>query len=267
MSSFFSKTDLFTLQSEGADRNNFVSLIVNNEGSYSAAITRKVARHLDIEEDNACSFFGNDSDKNCQNYSVDEEVVEFYMLDIDRQIPENSFSYLDERFEKIKSSKKTDIDKNNRFKQPASYAANSPWLPKSTYKEPSLFKEEELDALDDMNLIPINPVLARSVTVKMLLCSFLANTSKTDMEKFVKGNMQQVYDHFFESAENLKFTNYADWVTDYLVSCSCPPDEDETLWATSMALAIQQILLPYEKDNPYIHGYIDALDSIILQEI
>lgn len=42
MPSFFSGTDLNTLREEGNDRNHFVSLIVNNEGKYTAAITRKV---------------------------------------------------------------------------------------------------------------------------------------------------------------------------------------------------------------------------------
>ena len=42
MSTFFSNTDINTLKSEGKDRVHFVSLIVNNEGTYSAAITRKI---------------------------------------------------------------------------------------------------------------------------------------------------------------------------------------------------------------------------------
>ena len=42
MSTFFSGTDLNTLQEEGYHRNHFVSLIVNNEGEYTAAITRKI---------------------------------------------------------------------------------------------------------------------------------------------------------------------------------------------------------------------------------
>ena len=36
---FFSGTDLNTLQEEGSDMNNFLSLIVNNAGQYTAAIT------------------------------------------------------------------------------------------------------------------------------------------------------------------------------------------------------------------------------------
>lgn len=42
MRTFFSGTDRNTLLKEGADCNNFLSLIVNNEGTYTAAITRRV---------------------------------------------------------------------------------------------------------------------------------------------------------------------------------------------------------------------------------
>ena len=42
MATFFSGTDTATLKQEGWNMNNFVSLIVNNAGEYTAGITRKV---------------------------------------------------------------------------------------------------------------------------------------------------------------------------------------------------------------------------------
>lgn len=45
METFFSGTDLSTLKEEGKDRNHFLSLIVNNKGTYSAKITRKIQYH------------------------------------------------------------------------------------------------------------------------------------------------------------------------------------------------------------------------------
>ena len=42
MQTFFSGTDRNTLLKEGTDCNNFLSLIVNNKGIYTAAITRRV---------------------------------------------------------------------------------------------------------------------------------------------------------------------------------------------------------------------------------
>ena len=48
MTTFFSSTDTNTLKEEGSDVNHFVSLIVNNAGTYNAAITRKVDIKNDI---------------------------------------------------------------------------------------------------------------------------------------------------------------------------------------------------------------------------
>ena len=42
MAAFFSGQDQSTLREEGNERNCFISLIVNNAGSYVAAITRKI---------------------------------------------------------------------------------------------------------------------------------------------------------------------------------------------------------------------------------
>lgn len=42
MATFFSGTDTSTLLQEGMDRNHFLSLIVNNAGTYSAKITRRI---------------------------------------------------------------------------------------------------------------------------------------------------------------------------------------------------------------------------------
>jgi len=49
-STFFSGTDTGTLLQEGKDCNNFLSLIVNNAGVYTAAITRKLVNECTIIE-------------------------------------------------------------------------------------------------------------------------------------------------------------------------------------------------------------------------
>ena len=50
MSTFFSGVDTNTLLEEGIDRAHFVSLIVNNKGSYTAGITRRVTATYNIKE-------------------------------------------------------------------------------------------------------------------------------------------------------------------------------------------------------------------------
>ena len=61
MDTFFSGTDQNTLLQEGTNRNNFLSLIVNNNGKYTAGITRKVVKTItnwvDSKEEKSYQFF------------------------------------------------------------------------------------------------------------------------------------------------------------------------------------------------------------------
>ena len=91
MATFFSGTDVQTLRTEGSDRNNFVSLIVNNAGSYTAAITRKVeyTEKHDIEITGKYPFFG--TRRMCEIpavHSVDEKkktVIEYFEITVEKE--------------------------------------------------------------------------------------------------------------------------------------------------------------------------------------
>lgn len=100
MSTFFSGTDTSTLQEEGNDRNHFVSLIVNNEGKYTAAITRKVSytstRDLTYE-----SFNGTVTKK---NETIEGEEIQYFMLDVIKE-EDNPTQELIKRIEEIKAAK------------------------------------------------------------------------------------------------------------------------------------------------------------------
>lgn len=111
MATFFSGTDTSTLQKEGFDRNNFVSLIVNNEGTYSAAITRKVeyTEKHEIEISGKYPFFG--TRRICEipaSHSHDEKVktiIEYFPLVVEKTTANFSPNEYEERFNKIMASK------------------------------------------------------------------------------------------------------------------------------------------------------------------
>ena len=94
MATFFSGTDTSTLQKEGNDTNNFLSLIVNNEGTYTAAITRKVSYNVKTKTEEHKSgqypFFNTEESIHLEDvrnsYSKDttEEVIEFSYLGIEK---------------------------------------------------------------------------------------------------------------------------------------------------------------------------------------
>lgn len=103
MSTFFSGTDTATLQEEGADRNHFVSLIVNNAGKYTAAITRKVKYHCVRE----LSYEGFDGTVNLPGKEVIEgEEIEYFYLDIVFEEETNDqFNEVASRLKEIKEAK------------------------------------------------------------------------------------------------------------------------------------------------------------------
>ena len=58
MATFFSGTDNNTLLSQGQESNHFLSLIVNNAGEYTAAITRQVSSDYTVNEVKQYKSFG-----------------------------------------------------------------------------------------------------------------------------------------------------------------------------------------------------------------
>lgn len=111
MATFFSGTDTHTLQVEGFDRNNFVSLIVNNAGVYSAAITRKVeyTEHHQVEISGKYPFFGTKRILETPSASTSEEkkktVVEYFDLEIEKHAVEYNPSDYDEMYNALITKK------------------------------------------------------------------------------------------------------------------------------------------------------------------
>ena len=107
MSTFFSGTDLKTLEKEGIDRNHFVSLIVNNAGTYTAAVTRNISVQETSFIRSKYNTFNNvevevDFDKKCEK---EYNKIEYKELNIIQDGYDNSFQELDERLSEIKANK------------------------------------------------------------------------------------------------------------------------------------------------------------------
>jgi len=104
MSTFFSSTDINTLYSEGSERNNFVSLIVNNEGKYNAAITWKETYSIQ----GTASLFGN-----VEQFERDDETNVCYSF-MDIEIEGIDHKILDSRIEELKK-RKNETSKNYSY--------------------------------------------------------------------------------------------------------------------------------------------------------
>ena len=138
MSTFFSGTDLSTLKTEGRDNNHFVSLIVNNDGKYSAAITKRIeSKFTGTKESSYKSFDDELVSEDTVNVEGIDSVIEYYPLNIIMPSPSPK-SELDIRLEEVKKNSNSYI---NRKKAPSTpYVPNTsdpskydPYLPYASY--------------------------------------------------------------------------------------------------------------------------------------
>ena len=107
MSTFFSGTDLGTLQEEGSDMNNFLSLIVNNAGQYTAAITRKVKHIPHVTEVLEYEFFGEEiiNIGNDEYDAIESYEIEYFFLNIEKPTVNIGYTDLFNRIEEISKDK------------------------------------------------------------------------------------------------------------------------------------------------------------------
>lgn len=138
MSTFLSGTDLGTLQEEGSDMNNFLSLIVNNAGQYTAAITRKVKHIPHVTEVLEYEFFGEETINigNDEYDAIESYEIEYFFLNIEKPTVNIGYTDLFNRIEEI-SKDKTKI--TNISREPR---ANL--IVDSTLKATPLYKETNI---------------------------------------------------------------------------------------------------------------------------
>lgn len=223
MSTNFSGTDMSTLQTEGNDTNCFVSLIVNNEGTYSAKITRKVQSKSEITIKNlgtSYEFFGDGSKevkkKDTETKKViDKEVIEYFDLKVERHEVHNSLSYLDERFNEIEKQK---AQSRRTSAIPRKHWADDDRsffdvLHQRNNEEPNLFGKEEDskkpftknlitreedeiydDALDDWEP---DADKVHAAVVHLVTCSLILDPSRFDMRQWTSRHMINMYKKIF----------------------------------------------------------------------
>ena len=153
MSTFFSGTDQNTLQEEGAERNHFVSLIVNNAGKYTAGITRKIKYKKSITY--SYESFSGIVDVPTPAES-EGEAIEWFELNIEIQgEPNDEMKLISNRLDEIKKNKPKAYNKWENFLNPNALTTPSTKNPIKTYTSdekatmPSLFRDyEETDNYD-----------------------------------------------------------------------------------------------------------------------
>ena len=289
MSTFFSGTDTATLKEEGRDRNNFVSLIVNNAGSYTAAITRRI-KSKQVMESVSYEFFGDGEKQDTKKYVSDADEIEWFYLKIEKEGENYSFPDMAARLEEIKKAKE---EKAKKAQTPAYSSGYKPVIansygtkagpanlvnkedskPKVT--QPTLFDNMDDLSFDDNYSLPYGQVTLDKVTLKSLVLQLItgsiiiSNDSKIDITKWAK-SMPALYEKRFgngeEGMENFKmwadtYTEYLTWyVTDEKLK-ELGFDETEICAICAHDMLEELTKLP---ENDYIKGYIDALQKYLV---
>lgn len=289
MSTFFSGTDTATLKEEGRDRNNFVSLIVNNAGSYTAAITRRI-KSKQVKESVSYEFFGDGEKHDTKEYVSDADEIEWFYLKIEKEDENYSFPDMAARLEEIKQAKAEKVKKAQTPVYQGSYKpviANSYGtkagpanLVKKETKRPKVVQASLFDDVDDLPFemgydIPYGQVTFDKVTLKSLVLQLItgsiiiSNDSKIDITKWAK-SMPALYEKRFgkgkEGMKNFKIwaDTYAEYLTWYVTDEKLEElgfDETEICAICAHDMIEELTRLP---ENDYIKGYIDALQKYLI---
>lgn len=277
MATFFSGTDTATLREEGNDRNHFVSLIVNNAGTYTAAITRKLTEKRVINTTFIYRTFDDVEKTGTRTVEVEEEVIAYNMLNIikEGEVTE-PFLEIDERLEAIKKNKAKVVATKAPLSTtsyhgglpftPPTYQGNSKEVSKVA-RQGSLFDEEfmesepprKVEQIADPNELTIDASVVKSITLQLITGSIaIADASRIDPVKWA-GQMTKLFDKRFEKDMSL-FGLWAETMVEFVVTNFVPdefaPFEDEYVSELCQAVYMTLDKLP---QNKYIKSIQDAL--------
>ena len=289
MSTFFSGTDTATLKEEGRDRNNFVSLIVNNAGTYTAAITRRI-KSKQVMESVSYEFFGDGEKQDTKEYVNDADEIEWFYLKIEKEGENYSFPDMAARLEEIKQAK---AEKAKKAQTPVYSSGYKPVIansydtkagPANLVKkedskpevvQPTLFDNVNDLPFDDNYSLPYGQVTFDKVTLKSLVLQLItgsiiiSNDSKIDITKWAK-SMPALYEKRFgkgeEGMKNFKIwaDTYAEYLTWYVTDEKLEElgfDETEICAICAHDMIEELTKLP---ENDYIKGYINALQKYLI---
>lgn len=315
MGAFFSGTDTSTLRAEGNDTNCFVSLIVDTKGTYQAAVTRKVKVKKEIittDLGSSYEFFGEgthqlkvDEEPDIKTI-VDDENIEYFMLDVQIESVDNPLKYLDTRFEEIEQRKKK-VVVNPPVVQ-ASNGNHSPWIPngnksrielpdvsqdndysfrewlnsdrrksaeakESLYgKEQTLFSEEEMAEMADVTKWEPDPTIIHHLVCQMVCCSLIVNDN-LDLKQWITRWMDKKYKEIFGSDcdESVQFNEWKEFIVEFLITQynddNVPAELYDDWDLYQSKIASAMYNELYQYSGNQVNPYIEAYNEVLARYI
>lgn len=272
MSTFFSGTDTATLKEEGRDRNNFVSLIVNNEGTYTAAITRRL-KTKQVKESISYEFFGDGEKHDTKEYTSNIDEIEWFYLKIDKEGDNYTFSNIESRLEEIKKAKAEKV-KNLSQQLPINTNNNSNNLYNLDTVQPTLFKDTgDLPFKENYDLpysqASFNKSTIKTLVVQLLTGSVIVSNTKIDIYKWAN-TMSTLYEKRFGKGEDGMecFKVWAETYTEFLTWYATDNNLEKLGFDETdiCAICAHDMIEELNKlpRNIYINGYIEALKKYLL---
>ena len=282
MATFFSGTDVNTLKEEGFDRNHFVSLIVNNEGTYTAAITRRVNTTETVTSEYTYNTFNDETVKGVENYTTNDEYLEYFPLNITFEKSNSYTEGLNERLLELKKAKEDRIKGRNIYTNSKGYASYTSIPTKSfektleedikkpNNKELEFEFEDVVDGYIPYGKITYNKKIIKSLVLQLITGSIiLPNESKIDVNKWAQGMSSLYENRFGKGVEGFKL--FKAWAEPY-VEFICCFSEDEELIQQGLtddelsAICAYDLIRELERlpQNEYIKAYIKCLGHYII---
>lgn len=265
MATFFSGTDLQTLQIEGKERNHFLSLIVNNNGNYTAAITRCVKHTINKHDCIVYKTFDDKEVVDCKD-SIEEipYVVEYFNLNITIEGEDKNL---------ISKLNSLEIGKSKEFSTKESMVHDIPFVSTNRdYYFPNNIdnnrnnredkKLKELTLFDDYldyntPSTPITPTLINSAICQLLTGCIVADSSKIDIKAWVN-KMERVFDNRFKNIKD--FELFADSFVENIIynGEELATYDDDSIQQFAKAIIIELQKFP---QNKYIKVYIKLIKN------
>lgn len=255
MSTFFSTTDLNTLLDEGSTRNHFVSLIVNNEGTYSAAITRKVLIDSSVINKGVYNSFDDKEEHYEDSYNESKEEIQYFDLDIFKE--STSMESIDQRLSHIISFKESSRPKES-FSDTKSLFEDRDSI---DFKE--FCKKSEKIPRMNTETGHANKTLIDSLVLQLLTGSvMMTDNSRIDLTKWVNNLKYLVERRFGKGKEGLEeYKTFIGYMVEYLLWNTEDPtldtdyDDMSSTIANDMCACIKKL-----PKNVYTEICISALE-------
>lgn len=218
---FFSGTDQNTLVEEGMSMPHFLSLIVNNEGKYTAKITRRVS--LGTTRISYPTFEGEQKSEDAE--VTVNEYLEAFPLEIDIQ---GDTTIKDEVLQRIKE---IEADKRSKSNFTPYKDFTGIWKPigmieqnetpvkipvetsKVKVSQPTLFPQEDSDG--SWINIKVPDDLVKRLTVQLVSGSITATDNSTfDMDRWCSSVMEKAFNRRFPDPQDLE--NWLDIYVEFL---------------------------------------------------